>query len=201
MSDAIPAVNARPVVLIGPVCVGKSAAGTLVAERLGREFIEADWVSSQVYAERGWSPARFAELKERRGAEAAYDDFEAFAAASARQLLYAYPGAVIAMGAGHTHYRSRQRHEDVLAAFEAVQATTVLLLPCADPLDAVRQLRQRAVLDRADDFRRDDRDLLAEWVHSQQNRRLATHTVITARRTPAETADEIIELTASRPAP
>jgi hypothetical protein len=56
----------------------------------------------------------------------------------------------------------------VLAAFDAVQATSVLLLPCADPLDAVRQLRQRAVLDRADDFRREGRDLLAEWVHSQQ---------------------------------
>jgi hypothetical protein len=102
VSDGIPGVNARPLVLIGPVCAGKSVAGTLVAERLGHEFIEADWVSSQIYAERGWSPARFANLKARRGAEAAYDDFEAFAAARARQALYAYPGEVIAMGAGDT---------------------------------------------------------------------------------------------------
>jgi hypothetical protein len=168
---------------------------------LGREFIEADWVASQVYAERGWSPARFAELKARRGTDAAYDDFEDFVAATARHVLYAHLDAVIAMGAGHTHYRSRQRHEDVLAAFDSVQATAVLLLPCADPMDAVRQLRQRAVLDRADDFRRDGRDLLTVWVHSQQNHRLATHTVITAGQTPAQTADEIIEVIASRPAP
>ena len=116
VTDGTPGVNARPVVLIGPVCVGKSVAGALVAERLGREFIEADRVCSQIYAERGWSPARFAEVKACRGAEAAYDDFEAFAAASACQVLYGYLGAVIAMGAGHTHYRSRQRHEEVLAA-------------------------------------------------------------------------------------
>lgn len=193
--------NARPVVLIGPVCVGKSVAGALVAERLGREFIEADWVSSQVYAERGWSPARFAELKARRGADAAYDDFEEFVAATARQVLYRCPEAVIAMGAGHTHYRNARRHEDVVATFESVRATAVLLLPSADPVDAVRQLRERALRDRADDFRRDDRDLLAEWVHSQQNRRLAAHTVITAGRTPVETADEIIEFVESRPAP
>lgn len=191
----------RPVVLIGPVCVGKSVAGALVAQRLGREFVEADWVSSQVYAERGWSPARFAELKARRGAEAAYDDFEGFVVATARKVLYSYPDAVIAMGAGHTHYRNRQRYEEVVAAFDSVRAAIVLLLPSADPLEAVRQLRERALRDRGDDFRRDDRDLLAEWVNSQQNRRLATHTVITAGQTPVETADEIGEVIASHLAP
>ena len=126
MSDGNPEVNTAPVVLIGPVRVGKSVAGV-------------------------------AELMPRRGTDAAYDDFEGYVAATARHVLYAHLDAVITMGAGHTHYRSRQRHEDVLAAFDSVQATAVLLLPCADPMDAVRQLRQRAALDRADDFRRDDR--------------------------------------------
>ena len=126
MSDGNPEVNTAPVVLIGPVRVGKSVAGV-------------------------------AELMPRRGTDAADDDFEGYVAATARHMLYAHLDAVITMGAGHTHYRSRQRHEDVLAAFDSVQATAVLLLPCADPVDAVRQLRQRAALDRADDFRRDDR--------------------------------------------
>ena len=126
MSDGNPEVNTAPVVLIGPVRVGKSVAGV-------------------------------AELMPRRGTDAADDDFEGYVAATARHMLYAHLDAVITMGAGHTHYRSRQRHVDVLAAFDSVQATAVLLLPCADPVDAVRQLRQRAALDRADDFRRDDR--------------------------------------------
>ena len=78
MSDGNPEVNTAPVVLIGPVRVGKSVAGV-------------------------------AELMPRRGTDAADDDFEGYVAATARHMLYAHLDAVITMGAGHTHYRSRQR--------------------------------------------------------------------------------------------
>lgn len=40
----------------------------------------------------------------------------------------------------------------------------------------------------------DGGDILAEWVHGGQNRRLATATVHTEGRTPADVAEEIVRM-------
>ncbi len=177
-----------PLVLIGPVCVGKSIAGRLAAERLGREFLEADDQAQQVYERGGWTGARFADLNSRHGAEAAYADFEVFVADTAVTVLAGRPAAVVAMGAGHTHYRTEQQGRRVRQALADARARVCLLLPHEDPDSCVRLLRGRALRDRNDDFVRGDRDLLSEWVRSSQNRELAHTTIITRGQTPRQTA-------------
>lgn len=61
-------------VLVGPAGTGKSTLGRLVAERVGRAFVDLDAVAEGYYREVGWSIARLREhvgVVGRRAAEAA----------------------------------------------------------------------------------------------------------------------------------
>lgn len=113
-------------------------------------------------------------------------------AAAVIDVLASHPDAVVAAGAGHTHFRVPQRREEIGAAVAREAAATCLLLPCRDLTEAVHLLRGRAVRDRGDDFRRDGRDLLHEWVHSEQTRRLADATGLTMGRNPDQTAEDVV---------
>lgn len=141
----------------------------------------------QVYERGGWTRERFADLKSRRGADAAYADFEVFVADTAIAVLAERSAAVVAMGAGHTHYRNQQQRLRVRQALADARARVCLLLPHEDPDCCVQLLRERAMRDRGDDFVRGARDLLLEWVRSSQNRELAHSTIITRGQTPWQT--------------
>lgn len=83
--------GARPIALIGPMAVGKSAIGYQLAQRLGREFVDTDAV---VVAAHGSIPGIFAARGER-----AFRDIEAKAVADAIEKGRD-TGRVISLGGG-----------------------------------------------------------------------------------------------------
>lgn len=81
----------QPVVLIGPMAVGKSAIGYQLAQRLGREFVDTD---AAVVAAHGSIPSIFAARGER-----GFRDIEARAVAAAIEEA-AGSNRVVSLGGG-----------------------------------------------------------------------------------------------------
>ena len=180
------------VVLIGAPAVGKTEVGRRLAELLDCDFVDLDDRADELYAEAGWSRTGFEELRDRDGAEAAYADLELAIAHAVERVMTTSPGAVVALGAGHSHTRTTEATHRIANVLDDLPV--VLLLAHAHVTEATAIIRERVAARGADDYRRGDRDLIAEWVDSAANRALADHPVDTHGRTPDETAAEIADL-------
>ena len=189
----------RQVVLIGPVCVGKSTVLPLVAARLGRPHVDLDDVAEPYYEEVGHGRDRLHEIGAARGDLGAYLWWQEAHPHAVRRVLEDHPGAVIALGAGHTTYADASRFEEVRQLLEPHDV--VLLLPGPDHAASLTLLRDRAMRLNGMDWIMDGVDVLEQWVTGDQNRALATVTVHTGDRSPEAIAAEIVTALGRRPAP
>jgi hypothetical protein len=104
-------------------------------------------------------------------------------------LVRDHPGAVIAFGAGHSHFEDRSHFESIEMA--VAECTVVLLLPDLDQNPSLATLRARCPDTKGHDWNRDDDDYLAEWVTSDQNQLLADVVVYSDDLTPERYAEKI----------
>lgn len=181
------------VVVIGPVAVGKTTVGRALAERLGRRFVDVDDdVAEAVYDELGMGYDVLFARADRDGAVAAYRWWEPALVAAAERALRDHTGAVIAFGAGHAHFTQRPHADRVATLLE--EATVVLLRAHADDDRAIELVRARSISERDHDWCYGDVDYIADWVRSDQNRRLADLEVVTD----GNSLETIVEVIVSR---
>lgn len=103
-----------PVVLVGPMAVGKSAVGRMLAQRTGSRFVDTDRV---IVERHGSIPAIF----DRDGEEG----FRALEAAVVAEALV--PGAVVSLGGGAVlHEGTRHRLAAAVVVFLDTDLATVL---------------------------------------------------------------------------
>src|SRR5205807_2047481 len=57
----------QEIVLIGPVCAGKSTVAQLLSSRLGVPWVDLDRIADPYYAAEGWTPERMARERKERG--------------------------------------------------------------------------------------------------------------------------------------
>ncbi|MGB8862282.1 MAG: shikimate kinase [Ilumatobacteraceae bacterium] len=181
-----------PLVLIGPVAVGKSTVGSTLADLLCVPFVDLDEIAAPYYEQCGAPIEVLIEHAHADGFLAAHAWWQPARAHAAATAVADHPGSVIAFGAGHSHFEDEKfaaMIREVLAG-----ATVVLLSAAPDEATAVKELRRRCVADRGEDqdWMIEGVDMLREWVTSEQNRRLADVTVVTADRSAAEVAAEIL---------
>ena len=186
--------TAPGLVLIGPPCVGKTEVGTRVSAATGLSFVDLDDVVAALYDEVGWSQPAFERERDALGADAAYRAFESAAAHAVTRVLESSDAGVVALGAGHSHFTSEEPRDRVREALRASGACVVLLLPDENPQAALTILRERVAARGADDYQRDDRDLLEQWVTSAQHRDLATDVVVTGAEAAEVTAARVAAL-------
>src|SRR5688500_1351846 len=120
----------RQVVLIGPVCVGKSTLLPFVAARLGRPYVDLDDVAEPYYEEVGRGRAALHEIGAARGDLGAYVWWQEGHPHAVRRVLEDHPDAVVALGAGHTTFTDDalfREVQDLLA-----ERDVILLLPGGD---------------------------------------------------------------------
>ena len=179
------------VVLIGPVCAGKSTLLPLVAARLGRPAVDLDLVAEPYDEEAGRGRPAFAERAAATSRLQAIEWWQEGHPHAVRRVLADHVGSVIAFGAGHTSYTASALAEEVRIALESSGAYVVLVLPCDDEGRAVEVLRARSKANRDRDWIVEGVDFIDRWVRDPANAALADLVVHTDGRTADEIADAI----------
>jgi shikimate kinase len=182
------------IILIGPICAGKSSLAALLAARLALPRIEVDEVRWQYFEQTGYSKEEARRIHAAEGNLGVLRYSKPLEAQMVAAILRDHPDAVIDFGAGHSVYENPAdfaRVQAALAPFERV----VLVLPCADPDEAIAILnaRFRALLEREGVEPSDEyMQMNADFVRSPCNAKLAKLIVYTEGKTPGQTCDEII---------
>ena len=188
-------------VLIGPMCAGKSTIAPLLARRLGRPRAELDDLRWAYYAEIGYDHDRARAIAAAEGTAAKLRHWKPFEAYAVERVLADYPEAVVDFGAGHSVYTDQTLFQRVAVALSAAEAV-ILLLPCADPQEAIAVLNRRlSALLQAELGTVNPAILAANaaFVRDPANARLATMTVYTAGHGPDQTVDEIVRRLGAAP--
>jgi hypothetical protein len=174
-----------PVVLIGPVGVGKSTVGGLLADRLGWPHVSMDAVCFAYYAEIGHDRSSSKRRRQPGGFKALYDSWKPFEAHAVERILADHSDAVIDLGAGHSVQEDPALFARVQASLHPVR-NVVLLLPSPDLEESVRILTERAAPPAGFDWHR-------HFVTHPSNRALAKLVVYTAGQTPEQTRGAVYE--------
>jgi shikimate kinase len=182
----------QQIVLIGPTCADKTTLGGLVGALLGLPFIDLDEVAEPYYAEVGFGQDTVSAIRPTLGDLGTYRWWQQGHPHAVRRVLAEYPAHVIALGAGHSSYADVDLFAQVQASLQDVRV--ILVLPSPTPETSLSVLRDRNIAERNWDWVMDGRDVLAEWVNSQQNIQLAATTVYTQGRTPDESARHMVAL-------
>jgi shikimate kinase len=183
------------IVLIGPMCTGKSTVAKLLADRLGIENFAVDDHRWGYYDETEYDKAKAARIIEGEGMVALLNYMKPFEAYAVEKILVEKRNCVIDFGAGHSVYEDEdlfQRVEKALAPLQHV----VLLLPSEDLNESTRILNQRFTELLRREVGRVDAGLLdlnEFFVKHPSNHKLAKYVVYTNGNSPEQTADEIVE--------
>ncbi|WP_328891614.1 shikimate kinase [Streptomyces sp. NBC_00316] len=121
-------------VLVGPAGTGKTTLGREIAAKAQRPFIDLDAAAHGYYLQAGWSMPKLRERIAIVGRLAAEAEWEPARAHAVVRVVADHPGAVIALGAGHTSYT---HHEHLAMVRKALRhcRDVVQVLPAPRPGD------------------------------------------------------------------
>jgi shikimate kinase len=174
-----------PVVVIGPVSVGKSTIAGLLADRLGWPHVSMDAVCAAYYAEISFDQAVSNRRQRTHGVKAAYQYWKLFEAYAVERILADHKDAVIDLGGGHSVQEDGSLFARVRAALAPVR-NVVLLLPSPDPEESVRILTERKSPPEGFDWHR-------HFVTHPSNGALAKLMIYTIGQTPEQTCDAVYQ--------
>ncbi|MGW6505607.1 hypothetical protein [Nonomuraea angiospora] len=181
-------------ILIGPAAAGKSTLGSGLASATGRRFVDVDALGESYYAEVGWSMDRLRDRIQAVGRVAAECEWEPARAHAVGRIVADFPGAIISLGAGHSHYTQSELFRRVQAALRPVDHV-VLVLPSADHERSVEILRRRSIATKGTDWiSRDGHDFLCEWVRDSGNSVLATTILYTEGEEPEQSISRLLTM-------
>jgi hypothetical protein len=183
-----------PIILIGPICAGKSTVAALLAQELGLPRVELDEIRWPYYTEAGFDQAVARELMEDDAGIIAFLTYcKPFEAHAVARVIEDYPDTVIDFGAGHSVYEDAALFTRVEQALAPVPHV-FLLLPSPQPDESVAILNTRFATLLQRELGHVDPRLLAlneHFVRHPSNARLAKRTFYTEGRTPQETCAEM----------
>jgi shikimate kinase len=190
------------ILLIGPLCAGKSTVGQLLAERVNLPYCSVDTLPLEDFTKLGLDMQRVEMLRETEGWLAAYHYMLEFGVRVVEQLLAEQRRRVIDFGAPYSTYEDDSLFERVKKAF-APYRNVVLLLPSPDLDESTRILKKRMAERKGHTkLRRWLMGLRAEtgidyeelYVKHRSNFQLAQVVIYTEGKSPEQTRDEIIEM-------
>ncbi|MEO1589762.1 MAG: AAA family ATPase [Cyanobacteria bacterium J06632_22] len=179
------------IILIGPIGVGKSTQGKLLAKRLGLPQHAMDDLRWDYYDEIGYDHALAQQKRTTEGMKSVIQYWKPFEAYAVERLLSDHQNCVIDFGAGHSVYSDKLLFERVQQAL-APYPNVVLLLPAPDIHESLQILSQRNR-----DLPSDTHAINERYLRHPSNSILARHTVYTKSKSPEETCAGILQITAS----
>lgn len=186
--------SAPTILMIGPICVGKSTISALLAEKLAIPHYAVDEQRWDLYKEIGYSEDEASRIAHSEGILGVLHYWKPFEVHAVERVLSSQSGCVIDFGAGHSVYEDPALFERVQAAFTP-HPHVVLLLPSPDVDESIRVANARF----ADLLQREvgtvNPDLLtlnAHFVRHPSNRLLAKTVIYTEGKTLEAIRDEVI---------
>ncbi|WP_438464410.1 shikimate kinase [Marinomonas sp. PE14-40] len=179
--------NKLDIVLIGPMGVGKSTIGKLLASHLKLPQKSMDEYRWDYYKEIGYDQAYARELDQTEGGLSVYRYWKQFEIHAVERLLEEHNNCVIDFGAGHSVYEDDAYLQRAKAALKPFQYV-ILLLPSPDKALCIKHLNG----DEIDE----DAELNRHFIEHKSNYELATHIVYTEGATPDETLAEVLKVIA-----
>lgn len=183
------------IVLIGPMCAGKSSTARLLAERLGCPYVELDELRWAYYRELDAYEEVVAMLKGGQiGLLDQYNYWKPFEAHAVTRVVQDYPNCVLDFGAGHGVYEDEVLLASVQQALSSV-AHIILLLPAPDLEESTAVVNTRfakLLQEVAGTVNPEALQLNEHFVKHPSSRRLATTILYTGEHTPEEVCDEIV---------
>lgn len=178
-------------VLIGPVCAGKSTVAELLAARHGVPHVDLDSIIRPYFeSSPHFDAGVYNQLAADDGFTAAYRYSEPTLAYALEHALRDHHDCIFDVGAGYTSFLDEGLHDRAATALRPF-ATVVLIVPSAREAESVAILRDRCRTARDMDWIVDGVDFIEHWVISDQNRRLATMIVHTEADPPSIVADRV----------
>lgn len=183
-----------PIILIGPMCTGKSTLAALLAEHLALPHVELDEIRWDYYTEAGYSDDEARRAHEAGGTMAFLDYCKPFEAHAVERVLDSYSVAVIDLGAGHTVQDDPALATRVSRAL-APHPNVILPLPSPDPARSIDVLnkRMRKLLEReVGSVDESILELNAHFITHPANQSLAKHIIYTGEESPQETCERLL---------
>jgi hypothetical protein len=184
-----------PLILIGPMCAGKSTVGALLAERLGIPQYGVDEHRWGYYQEIGYDEAEASRIADSdAGMKGLFEYWKPFEAYAVQRILETQSHGVIDFGAGHSVYEDAglfNRVQSALAPFPYV----ILILPSPDLEKCVHLLNMRL----AELLQREVGHVIPEvlelnefFIKHPSNQQLAKQIIYTEGKSPEKTCQEIL---------
>jgi shikimate kinase len=177
-----------PIILIGPMCVGKTTVGEKIAKKLNIPQYSMDEVRFSYYSEIGFSKEIQQNIREEQGFQGMYAYWKPFEAYAVKRILEEHKHAVIDFGAGHSVYEDIKLFQEVKKTLKPYESL-FLLLPSADKEESIQILHQRLhqLTDDKDVF-----ELNKHFVTHASNYKLAKQMIYTKGKSADTVAEEII---------
>ncbi|WP_252312479.1 hypothetical protein [Sinobaca sp. H24] len=115
------------VIIIGPICSGKSTVSALLADMLQRPLCCMDTIRFTYYKELGFSEKIQEQIRKKEGFPGVYHYWKPFEAHAVKRVLEDFPGHIHDFGAGHSVQEEQGSASVVKKALHA--AKVFLLLP------------------------------------------------------------------------
>ena len=184
------------IILIGPLGVGKSTIGHLLAEKLGLPQCSVDLVRWAYYDEIGFDHAFASQIAQSdQGIRGQLRYSEPFDAHAIERILADHGHGVIDFGASNSVYEDKSllaRVEDILTPYPNV----ILLLPSRDLDESVAILKTRLgrmLKAKGEDINNELFDLNEYFIKHPSSQRLAKLVIYTKDKTPEEICNEILQ--------
>jgi len=186
----------QTIILIGPLGVGKSTVGHLLAKKLGLPQCSVDDVRWKYYEEIGYDKVLAAKIaKSNQGVQGQLRYSKPFEAHAVERVLSDHRYSVIDFGASNSVYDDEllfSRVKNALAPYPNV----ILLLPSSDPEESVRILNARLIQivnAKGEEINHELFDLNEYFIKHPSNYRLAKIVIYTKDKTPEEICNEIFQ--------
>lgn len=185
----------KGIVLIGPICAGKSTLAGLLADKLGMPRVEMDELRWKYFEGTGYSKDEARQIYHAEGNLGVLRYSKQFEAEMVEKMLAHHPKAVIDFGAGHSIYDNAADLERVSRALKPFNVVLVLPFEDEDKSIAVLNTRFKALLEREKlDPSQEMMDMNTGFVRHPANRQLANIVLYTEDKTAKESCTELLVL-------
>ncbi len=182
----LPCVRDEPV-LIGPMNVGKTTVGTLLAKSFSIPIHSIDAFRERYYLEIGYDTSYADKLLNSKGLWALYQYWKIFEIHALERFFVDFRDCVFDLGAGHSVYEDPAQFRRAQRAFSAFK-NVILLVPSADIMGSLRTLKQRDL-----SMSVEKHELNLHFLQDPSNRKLSTRIIYTDSLTEAEVCKGIID--------